>query len=104
MAWHKNSDSSSARSNNGINGIIEYKGQGMKTYIFQVELSQDEDGRWNAVAPALPACYTWGNSKEDALAHIQDAVRCCVEDMLAHGETLPPGVVVVDSPVATVTL
>lgn len=76
----------------------------MKTYVFEVELNQDEDGRWNAVVPTLPACYTWGNTQEEALSHIQDAVRCCVEDLLAHGEPIPPGIAVVDSPVATVTV
>ena len=57
----------------------------MKSYIFKVELTQDEDGRWNAVVPSLAACYTWGNTKEEALAQVQDALRWCVEDMLAHG-------------------
>lgn len=76
----------------------------MKTYVFRVELSQDEDGRWNAVVPSLTACYTWGNTQQEALAHIQDALRCCVEDMLAHGESLPPDVQQIDAAVATVTL
>lgn len=75
----------------------------MKSYIFKVELSQDEDGRWNAVIPALRACYTWGNSKEEALAWIQDAAKCCVEEMLAHREPLPEGVQIIDAPVASVS-
>lgn len=49
----------------------------MKTYILEVELSQEEDGRWNAVVPSLRACYTGGNTKEAALAYIQDAANCC---------------------------
>ncbi len=76
----------------------------MKSYIFKVELTQDEDGRWNAVVPALPACYTWANTREEALAYIQDAVRCCVEDMIAHGEPLPKDVEIIDAPVASVTV
>lgn len=76
----------------------------MKSYIFRVELSQDEDGRWNAVVPSLRACYTWGKTKQEALSYIQDAARCCVEEMLAHGEPLPPNVEVVDAPVASVTI
>ena len=76
----------------------------MKSYIFMVELSQDKDGRWNAVVPSLPACYTWGNTSEEALAHVQDAVRCCVEDMIAHGEPMPEDTQVIDAPVATVTV
>jgi predicted RNase H-like HicB family nuclease len=76
----------------------------MKSYIFRVELSQDDDGRWNAVVPTLRACYTWGNSREEALAYVQDAVRCCVEDMIAHGEPLPDDVEVIDAPIASVTV
>ncbi len=76
----------------------------MKSYIFRVKLSQDEDGRWNAVVPTLPACYTWGNTKEEALAYIQDALKCCVEDMIAHGEPLPEDVEVIDAPIASVTV
>lgn len=76
----------------------------MKSYIFRVELSQDEDGRWNAVVPSLEACYTWGKTREEALANIQDALRCCLEDMFAHGEPLPADVEVIDTAVATVTL
>ena len=76
----------------------------MKSYIFKVELSQDEDGRWNAIVPALPACYTWGNTREEALAHIQDALKCWVEDMIAHDEPLLEDVEVIDSPIASVTV
>ena len=75
----------------------------MKSYIFRVELRQDEDGRWNAVVPNLRACYTWGKSKNEALSYIQDDARYYVEDMLAHGEPLPLDVEVVDAPVASVT-
>lgn len=76
----------------------------MKTYIMKVELSQDEDGRWNAVVPSLKACYTWGNTREEALAHIQDAARCCLEDMLEHGEPLPADVQTSDELVTAVVL
>jgi predicted RNase H-like HicB family nuclease len=76
----------------------------MKSYIFRVELTQDEDGRWNAVVPSLRACYTWGTTQAEALGYVQDAVRCCVEDMLAHGEALPEDVEVIDAPVASVTI
>ena len=76
----------------------------MKSYIFKVELTQDEDGRWNAVVPSLRGCCTWGNTQEEALAHVQDALRCCVEDMIAHGESLPEDVKVIDAPIASVTV
>ena len=76
----------------------------MKTYIFPVELSEEEDGRWNAVVPSLHGCYTWGHTRDEAMAMIQDAVKCCVEDMIEHGEALPEGVQVIDAPVASVVI
>ena len=76
----------------------------MRSYVFRVQLSEDEDGRWNASIPSLAGCYTWGDTQEQALAHIQDALRCCLEDMFAHSEPLPSDVQVIDAPVAAVTL
>ena len=76
----------------------------MRSYIFRVEFSQGDDGRWNAVVPSLPACYTWGKTSEEALAFMQDGVKCCVEDMLAHGEPLPEDLEVIEAPVASVTV
>ena len=76
----------------------------MRSYIFRVELSQDEDGRWNANVPTLRGCYTWGATQEEALANAQDAVKCCVEEMIAHGEALPDEVEVIEAPVASVTV
>jgi len=76
----------------------------VKSYILPVELAQDEDGRWNAAVPSLKGCYTWGNTREEALAYIQDAAKCCLEDMLKHGEPLPSEVETKDQLVTAVTL
>lgn len=76
----------------------------MKSYIFRVELSEEPDGRWIAVVPALQACYTWGHSRDEALLMIQDAAKCCVEELLAHGEVLPESVEIIDAPVASVVV
>ena len=32
----------------------------MKTYAFEVDIEQEEDGRWSAVIPASPGCNAWG--------------------------------------------
>ena len=77
----------------------------MKSYIFQVELDREEDGRWSAWIEALPGCAAWGYTREEALAAIKDAAEAYVEDMLDAGEELPQeGVSVVEAPVVTVTL
>ncbi len=38
------------------------------------------------------------------VANAQDAVKCCVEEMIAHGEALPDEVEVIEAPVASVTV
>lgn len=61
----------------------------MKTYIFHVELLEEDDGRWSAGVPSLPGCATWGYTKEEALANIQDAVEAYIQDMQNSGEKIP---------------
>jgi len=77
----------------------------MKTYIFEVELHREEDGRWSAWIEVLPGCAAWGNNREEALGAIKDAAEAYVEDMLDAGEDLPQeGVRVVEAPVVTITV
>ena len=73
----------------------------MKSYVFQVELAHEDDGRWIDV---LPGCAAWGHTKEEALQAIQDAAEAYIEDMIEAGEALPSqGVVIVEAPVVTIT-
>lgn len=61
----------------------------MRTYVFQVELQQEGDGRWSVWIPALPGLASWGHTKEEALRNIQDAAEAYIEDMLEAGESVP---------------
>ena len=76
----------------------------VKSYVFRIELAEEEDGRWSAWIEALPGCAAWGYSKDEALEAIQDAAEAYVEDMIEAGEKIPEeGVLTVDAPVVTVT-
>ena len=61
----------------------------MKTYLFQVELQQEEDGRWSVWIPALVGLASWGHTKAEALRNIQDAAEAYVEDMVEAGDSIP---------------
>ena len=77
----------------------------MKTYVFNVEMEQDEDGRWGAGIPALPGCATWGYTAEEALEALQEAAQAYLEDMVEAGDLSPDGSLNVgDAPAVTVTL
>jgi len=78
----------------------------VKSYIFQAELVQEDDGRWSAGIPVLPGCATWGDTKEEAIRNIRDAAEAYIRDMKNQGEQVPTdlGTQVVDKPVVAITI
>lgn len=57
----------------------------MKQYKFPVIIEKDADGYY-AFCPDLQGCYSQGDTYEEALASIEDAIRLHIEDRLAAGE------------------
>jgi len=60
----------------------------LKRYRFTAVIEKDQDGYF-AVCPDLQGCYAQGDTYEEALENIRDAVRLHVEDRLASGEDIP---------------
>lgn len=62
----------------------------LTSYTFQIVVEPDE-GCWHAYAPDLEShgAVTWGETREEALRHIEEVVRLVVESMLEHGEPIP---------------
>ncbi len=46
---------------------------------FNVTLDRDEDGAWVVECPAIPGCVSQGDTREEALENIEDAIRLCLE-------------------------
>ncbi len=46
---------------------------------FQVNIYQDEDGKFIADCPIIPGCMSQGDTFEEAEMNIQDAIRECLE-------------------------
>ncbi len=78
----------------------------MKSYVFRVELVEEADGRWSAGVPVLPGCATWGDTKDEALRNMHDAVEAYIRDMQVTGEDILRDATtqVMDEPVVTVTV
>lgn len=60
----------------------------MQDYEFTVVIERDEDARYVAICPALQGCYTEGETEEEALELIRDAIRLHVESRLERGEPI----------------
>jgi predicted RNase H-like HicB family nuclease len=61
-------------------------------YSFPVIVERDEAGWYVAECPVLDGCYTQGETEEEALEFILDAIRLHVEDLLARGLSIPQAV------------
>jgi predicted RNase H-like HicB family nuclease len=46
-----------------------------------VVIEVDEDGKYVAWCPALQACYTQGDSFEEAMKNIRDVIALCLEEL-----------------------
>ena len=44
-----------------------------------VTIDRDEDGVWIAECPAIPGCISQGETKEEAIANIREAIALCLE-------------------------
>ena len=60
----------------------------MKGYNFSIIIESDKDGYF-AFCPELQGCYSQGNTHEEAMRNIKDAVRLHVEDRIKSKESLP---------------
>ena len=60
----------------------------MKRYRISVVIEKDADGYF-AFCPELQGCYTQGDSYEEALENIRDAIHLHIEDMIEEGESIP---------------
>ena len=53
----------------------------MKSYVFQVELAHEDDGRWSTWIDVLPGWAVWSYNKKEVLQAIQVAAGACIKDM-----------------------
>ena len=56
---------------------------------FTIVLETAEDGGYVVSVPALPGCFTQGDTREEALENAREAIELYVEELRARGETIP---------------
>ncbi len=69
--------------------LVQMQGSDMvHQYEFTVVLERDEDGVVIATVPALPGCHTAGDTEEEALMLVQDAIKLHIEARRELGEPI----------------
>ncbi len=56
---------------------------------FRVILEPNESGGYTVTVPLLPGCISEGDTKEEALANIKEAIELYIESLGADGEPIP---------------
>ena len=56
---------------------------------YTVVLELEEDGGYVASVPALPGCVSQGDTRDEALINIREAMELYLEDCRAAGDPVP---------------
>lgn len=52
---------------------------------FMITIDRDEDGVWIAECPAIPGCVSQGETKEEAVINVEEAIQLCLEVRAERG-------------------
>ncbi len=52
---------------------------------FVISVNTDEDGIYIAECPVIPGCVSQGQTEEDALRNIREAIKECLEVRVERG-------------------
>ena len=58
-------------------------------YKYRILIEKDENGIYIASCPALQGCYSQGDTVDEALQNIKDAIQLHIEARQALGESVP---------------
>ena len=60
-----------------------------KLLNYKVILEKDSGGGYIAICPSFQGCYSQGETIEEALDNIKEAIELCIEDLESEGESIP---------------
>lgn len=61
----------------------------MAEYNYTVIIEREDDDGYHAFCPALRGCHSQGDSYEEVVANITEAVQLYIESLKAHSEPVP---------------
>lgn len=55
---------------------------------FLITLTQDEDRMWVAECPSIPGCVSQGQSRNEAIENVREAIAACLDARADRGMPL----------------
>lgn len=55
---------------------------------FLITLTHDEEHMWVAECPSIPGCVSQGESRDEAIANVREAIAACLEVRAERGMPL----------------
>ena len=57
---------------------------------YRIVVEQDEDGKYFAECPTLPGCISEGETRQEAITNVKDAIEGYISSLKKHNEPIPP--------------
>ncbi|MEE8346329.1 MAG: type II toxin-antitoxin system HicB family antitoxin [Dehalococcoidia bacterium] len=64
---------------------------------YKVVLEPCEEGGYTVHVPSLPGCVSEGDTREQAIENIKEAIRGWIEASKEYGDEIPPSDVIIES-------
>lgn len=61
----------------------------MKVLNYKVMLHKELEGGYTVTVPSLPGCITYGETIEESLTMVREAIEGYIESLKGHGEDIP---------------
>jgi antitoxin HicB len=57
---------------------------------FRIVVEEDEGGKFVSSCPTLPGCWSQGDTRDEAVRNIGEAIEGYLESLRKHGDPIPP--------------
>ena len=61
----------------------------MSQNTYRVLLNKEPEGGFTVLVPTLPGCITYGETMDEAIVNVKEAIELYLESLTAHGEPIP---------------
>ncbi|MFH0983494.1 MAG: type II toxin-antitoxin system HicB family antitoxin [Planctomycetota bacterium] len=68
---------------------VKYGATLVATYRYTTIFEREADGGFHAYCPALKGCHSQGDSLDEAIDNIREAIEVYLESVEAHGDPIP---------------